>query len=56
MHSRRLLFFFNFFFFEKFSVKQLGSKSGWTFVEPDLGPSRLQTLSADDTLSMQAKS
>ena len=31
------------------SVKQFGSRSGPTFVGPDLVPNRLQTLSTDDS-------
>ena len=38
-------------FFQEYhqSVKQFGSRSGPTFVGPDLGPNCLQKLSADDT-------
>ena len=48
-----LLIFFKINFFNKFfkkyhdSVKQLGSRSGLFFVEPDLGPNCLQRLSVD---------
>ena len=47
-----LLVFFNINFFKKFfqeyhqSVKQFGSRSGPTLVGPDLGPKRLQRISA----------
>ena len=44
----------NFFeeFFQKYhqSVKQFGSRSGPTFVSPDLGSNCLQRLSADNTV------
>ena len=36
-------------------VKQVGSRSGPTFVGPDLGPNCLQMLSADDTSRQKAK-
>ena len=38
-------------FYRKYyqSVKQFRSRSGETFVGPDLGPNYLQRLSADDT-------
>ena len=41
-------------FFQEYhqSVKPFGSRSGPTFVGPDLGPNCLQRLSADDTSSI----
>ena len=56
----RLLIFFKINFFEKFfreyqSVKQLESRSGPTFCRPGLGPNYLQRLSKDDTYKQRAK-
>ena len=62
MRFCRLLIFFKINIFEKFfqefhlSVKQIGSRSGSTFCQPDLGPNCLHKLSADDTRRQKVKS
>ena len=44
-------------FFQEYhqSVKQFGSRSGPTFVGPDLSPNCLQRLSAEDTCKQRVK-